>query len=124
MNRIEFPLVIMLMLLVVGNLQLSAQNGDSYRIENFGDYDQDIFKQALDRASLDTYRNLETDRLLFFENGAEVTLFPCKYLTAKGIKVNTSAAIAKKGEIDINNTFILNRSGYILERINATPIKK
>lgn len=114
-------LLFLLPLLLFGIAQLSAQNGVSYRIDALEDYDQGLLEQTLDAASLDAYRKLETDRLLVFENGATVTLFPAKHLESMGHPVNLEVALSEEAVIDPNRIFILHPSGYLLEKISSDP---
>ena len=94
-----------------------SQNGVDYRIENAADYDLSLLEKTLNKADLDAYRRLETDRTLLFDNGAEVTLFPAKHLEESGLEVNTSVAIPEDYEIDPNRVFILHPSGMLMEAI-------
>lgn len=113
-----FPLLVPLFLLPLFSF---SQNGLDYRIDLAGDYDQSVLESALDNANLDSYRRLETDRRLIFDNGAEVTLFPAKHLEANGLAVNSSLAIPEEFVIDPNRIFILHPSGILMESIAPAP---
>lgn len=102
------------MLMLSGSVFAQA---DTYRVDEYGDYQASVLEGAMNSANFDSYRKPQSEVVLNFENGARVALLPASELVQRGIPVDESRLLAEDVVPNPDRRFSIHSSGIIMENV-------
>lgn len=124
-NKFEFSnpklMLVATSMLMIGNMYSQSNTYtiiNENKVSNISDY-----QIAMDKANFDSYRYIDTRRLITFDTGVEIELLSASELQVLKIPVDVSKANIYNKDTETSPVYRLGNNGYILAKIQSTEKK-